>query len=295
MTPIYVPEGVSISAQNIVDDINMRIDNDLEPKSAEFVGDDITEILHLPDRSICDSGDAPVVYTSDGTTDSILTEGNDYTVDYQAGNIYLLRDHVDSGLTLYCDYKIRHWSDQLIWRLLGNGLQHLFPRYYVISELTPTLDEDSGEYPLVSSVGRMIEAVIDVEDAGSDGTYRLSQGRDWKVVRHGSSIGLRLYGDVEGTLTVRCALRPGPFLIPSTTLEDLGLPEQIREPLVLYVCWQAVMQKMPARARWDNITALNNEAKTTFFDHARMAALFKSLLDVELQTNHMRLWTSRGL
>jgi hypothetical protein len=85
------------------------------------------------------------------------------------------------------------------------------------------------------------------------------------------------------------------FLYEATTLVDLGLPERMREPLVLYACWQAIMQKMPARSRWDNISTINNEGKTTFFDHARMASMFKALLDAELQNNNMRPWTSRGL
>lgn len=295
MTPIYVPESTAVSAGDILEDVNMRLDNDLEPKSAEFSGDGIAEILHLPDRSVCSGSNAPLVYTVTGTDDPvILIEGNSYTVDYQAGYLTLL-DDVNEGTTLYVDYKVRHWSEQLLWRLINNGLHYLYPKFYAQAEITPTLGSD-GTYPLSDSLGRIVAAVVDVEDVSGDSTLHLSPQRDYRILRRADEDAyLRVFGTVIGTLTVRIAVHPHEFTAESTTLLDLGLPERMREPLVLYTCWQALTQKMPARSRWDNITTLNNEAKTTFFDHARMVAMFKALLDAELQSNQMRPWTSRGI
>jgi len=296
MTPIYVPESVAVSCQDVLDDINMRLDNDLEPKSSEFTGDGIAEILHLPDRAVCPLPNAPLVYKVIGAgAPTVLTEGADYTVDYQAGYVTLLTDHVDTGTTLYVDYKTRHWSDQLLWRLVNNGLHYLYPKFYAIIELTPTAGSD-GDYPLEDNAERIIGGVIDVDDVSSGGTIRLSPFRDYRVSRkEDEGAYLRVFGTVQGTLTVRAAVHPLQFLAPATTFADLGLPERMREPLTLYVCWQAIYQKMPARSRWDNITALNGEGKTTFFDHARMASMFKVLLESELSINHMRSWTARGI
>ena len=296
MTPIYVPESVAVSCQDVLDDINMRLDNDLEPKSSEFTGDGIAEILHLPDRAVCPLPNAPLVYKVIGAgAPTVLIESADYTVDYQAGYVTLLTDHVDEGTTLYVDYKTRHWSEQLLWRLVNNGLHYLYPRFYAIVEITPTIGGD-GDYPLLDNAERIIGGIIDVEDVSDSGISHLTPFRDYRVVRkEDEDAYLRLFTSAQGTVTVRAAVHPLQFLAPATTFADLGLPERMREPLTLYVCWQAINQKMPARSRWDNITGLNNEGKTTFFDHARMVQMFKLLLDEELKVNHMRHWTAKGL
>lgn len=299
MSPIYVSEPrVSTSYADVLEDVCLRLDNDLEPKSASFAGDGVAEILHLPDKSVCAGANAPIVYTVSSdvpAVTTVLTDGTDYTVDYQAGYVTLLTDHVDEGLTLWVDYKIRHWGETLLARIINNGLQSLFPKFYCIVELTPAADAN-GEYLLEDALDRVVEAIIDVEDVDSSGTYHLSPARDYRIVRTTANAAkLRLFSTLNGTLTVHAAVRPVSFTYDETTLADLGLPERMREPLVLYTCWQAIVQKMPARSRWDNTTALNTEGKTTFFDHARMVAVFKALLDTELSTNYMRPWTSRGL
>ena len=283
--PIYVPESATETAySDILDDVNMRLDNDLEPKTKTFTGDASTKIFHLPHRGI----------VAGSTSIAGLSEGTGYTVDHQSG--YVTFTTAPAAADFDVDYEVRHWSEQLLWRLINNALNSLYPKFYSITSLTPTADAN-GDYPLVDPHSRVIGGIIDVELVDTSGTIHLRPFYDYRLMRTADeAASLRVFADTStGTLTVRVGCHPASFSATTTTLLDLELPDRMREPIVLYTCWQAVTQKMPARSRGDNIGAAALEGKTTFFDHVRLVQMFKMLFDTELASNHMRSWALKGL
>lgn len=283
---------MAVTYTDIFDDVCERLGNMLEPKSAEFPGDGVAEILHLPDKHIVVGSETVYLIQDDGTTVT-YTHGVEYDLDYASGYVDLISGAVVVDTTLMVDYRVRHWSESLLWRVINNGIHYCYPNFYATATVTPTID-DSGDYPVEDPDGRVIGGVIEVEDVGSP-TYHLSPFRDYRVLRgEDESVSLRLYQAAVGTVTVKVAVHPDEFAATTTTLADLGLPDRMREPLVLYAQWKALSSKMPPRSRQDNVTTLNAEGKTTFFDQARMIQMAKAELDTELEANKMRYWEVYG-
>lgn len=286
---------MAVTYSDIFDDVCQRIDNDLEPRGDSFAGDGVGRVLRLSNRGIvADVVYAPLLYTQLSGVDTTLTEGSEYTLDYQAGTV-TLDAVVPEGTTLYAEYYVRHWSEQLLWRLINQALQSLYPSFYAITTLEPTLDDETNLYPLIDDDGREITRVLYVEDLGSGTDYRLRPQAQYRVLRGpANALSLRLFDDPYGTVTATCAARPAAFADVTDTLTDLELPESMRESIVLWTCWQALTQKLPRRVRNDTTTTIAQEGRTTFFDQVRQTTVFKALLDAELQANHMPPLTARG-
>lgn len=286
---------MAVSYNDIFEDVCQRIDNDLEPKGDSFVGDGTTRVVRLSNRGICaGAAQLPLLYTTTGGVDTELIEDIDYTLDHQSGTVTLAAV-VPEGTTLYAEYYVRYWSEQLLWRLVNQSLQSLYPSFYAITTLEPTLDDTTGLYPLTDDDSRELTRVLYAEDVGGGSDYRLRPHGQYRVLRgEANALSLRLFETLSGTLTVTCACRPGAFVSATTTLDDLELPDSMRESIVLWTCWQALTQKLPRRVRNDTTTTIAQEGRTTFFDQVRQTTVFKALLDAELQANHMPPLTARG-
>lgn len=286
---------MAVTYSDIFDDVCQRIDNDIEPKGDSFEGDGTTRVLRLSNRGICEeAAQLPLLYTTTLGVDTELIEDTDYVLDYQAGTVNLSAV-VAEGTTLYAEYYVRYWSEQLLWRLINQALQSLYPSFYAITTLEPTLDDTTNLYPLTDDDSREITRVLYVEDLGSGTDYRLRPQAQYRVLRGpANALSLRLFDDPYGTVTATCAARPAAFAHVTDTLTDLELPESMRESIVLWTCWQALTQKLPRRVRNDTTTTIAQEGRTTFFDQVRQTTVFKALLDAELQANHMPPLTARG-
>ena len=283
---------MAVTLAEIIRDVNSRSGNQREEGSASITCDGSTDRFHLPDRWIEDDGTMTVYLVGDERVQ--LTEGVDFDMNWESGWIHLLETPAESQV-LDVFYTYHHWPLVLVTQFVNNGLDYLYPEFYRLNETEYVVGADDEE--IVDDEGQPAAGIIEVEIDPAGGGYRLTPFRDFRVNRRGGdSCYLRLFNPPVGSVArLTFATRPRHFQSQEETLDDLRLPDRIREPLVLYTLWHMLSQQIPRRARSDVIDPASGQGTPTFRDQVQSTQLYKMLLDIEVKKKKMRSWVIRGI
>ena len=225
-----------------------------------------------------------VIATKDGVTTSALT------MDYYTGTITFNIAPAASVL-VRIRYKYLCWPMTLVGQAVDAAVDNLFPAFYVAkADTSISLLGDTYEYALAPAV-QFITAV-ETRTSNTGAWTRMARSKyDW--FSDGGCLNLRFFSAPSGYMRVRCINRAAPLVDDDTTLDDVGLPDRAKDPIISYACWYLLTQKMAPRVRSD--IAVNTMGVGTLSPR-QMADATQALLmryQFQLAANKLPPWMAR--
>lgn len=313
--PPPLPDPTGTTIKKIVAMVNERLGNHVRWGTHSLVADGRTRHFHMPDQFVRElPANHPDVFTltfydadgnvsggevegggvdEDGNPVEVTTSSTNWgSFDY-TNNWYHFTIAPAKGTNISFDYSYQWWPESMIRRFVNSALLYLADKFYVTHVRDYAV---TGNEYVIEHGGAPAKGIVEVQ-YGSEGDWtRLTPFRDYRVLRGDrQECLLQVFGSVTGTLRVRAAYDPMLFRQPTDTIESLQLPLSIVECIVLYCCWQCLLQFLPPRMRYDQAIVTQGAGTPTVRDNQSTPQIYKMLLDVEVEQRKMRPWTSRGL
>lgn len=299
------PPRVTTTPQDILSELDMRLDNPVKWGMLERKGDGVTRNYYISERHVrqLDEADPDAVRVykyfdsaTFGGWSERLPSYEEWQFDYVNSSLrFMERDTPDEGQPLRVTYTYQEIPHTLLDRLVRSSFGYLFPAFYVNG--TTVLPVNPINQYSISYTGMPPEGIIDVwEGDGESWPYRFRPSQDYRISRGSNrQCTLHLFRPSSSShLRIDGAYRPVGFTSTRTTLTSLGLPETMRDCIIYYVLWQLHAQRLSPRMRYEQAAVLSASAATVR-DQQTTTQLYKLLLDTEIDKRRMRLWTARGI
>jgi hypothetical protein len=269
---------MSVTLENLVDQVNEKLENNAARGTATATGDGTSTTYQVSPigRRIVDN--ALFACYVDGVEDATGT------MDFSSG-VYTFPAATTSGDVLTWVFDYVYWPESLVIQAVNAGVASLFPSFYGVTDAITAMDGSTYEIDVGTTESEFVRQV-ETSSTGTEPWAAMRRASRFEVQKRGGGLSVRFFTAPQGSVRVWTIDRP--VLLGAG--DALDIPDRAAVPITSYACYFLLAQKMAPRIRADVAVVTQGVGTLSPRQMNDAANSFYMMFQMQLASTKMAPW-----